>query len=143
NRFDYLLWYARDLGLVKFRQPYLPKSHEDGTAATYTWVVDETGRYRGMSASEKSVWAIPEGYEAYKPDNITSQGNPLVEFAHEGKRYSRKSKTPPRGLMQLAKAGRIHVAKNSIQYRRKLSDFGVVQVSELSSDTGTGSFTDD
>ncbi|MCK4622476.1 MAG: site-specific DNA-methyltransferase [Desulfuromonadales bacterium] len=143
NRFDYLIWFAKSKENVKFRQPYLPKSQEDGTASTYTWLRDLAGNYRGMSRGEKNTWQIPEGYEIYKPDNITSQGNPIVKFGFEGKDYSIRSKTTVDGLSRLAQAGRIHKAKNSIQYVRKLSDFGVVQVSELWGDTGTGSFTDD
>ena len=64
-----------------------------------------------------------------------------VEF--EGRQYSLRSKTTLVGHSRLAKANRIHKARNSIQYLRKLSDFSIVQVSELWSDTGTGSFTDE
>ncbi len=143
NRFDYLVWYARKKDNIKFRQPYLTKSHEDGTASTYSWIRDLSGDYRGLSANEKRGKKQPDGYSLYKPDNITSQGNPIVDFEFEGKSYSLASKTTVGGLERLAKAGRIHRAKNSIQYVRFLSDFGVVEVSKLWSDTGTGSFTDD
>ncbi len=143
NRFDYLLWYAKAKPSVKFRQPYLTKSHEDGTASTYTWLRDAGGNYRSMSREEKETGGTPSGYEIYKADNITSQGNPIVQFHFEGKDYDLRSKTTINGLSRLAQSGRIHKAKNSIQYVRKLSDFSVAQVSELWSDTGTGSFTDD
>ena len=76
-------------------------------------------------------------------DNITSQGNPIVEYTFAAKSYLFKSKTPPSGLSRLDKAGRLHVAKNSLQYVRRLDDFPLVEVSELWRDTGTGSFTDD
>jgi adenine-specific DNA-methyltransferase len=86
---------------------------------------------------------VPKGYHLYKPDNITSQGNPLVAFEFESGNYSFRSKTPPIGLSRLARAGRIHKARNSVQYVRNLDDFGVIQVSQLWGDTGTGGFTDD
>ena len=143
DRFDYLLWYGKDAERTKFRQPYLPKTREDGTASTYTWIRDARGDYRGMTKEEKSNGTVPSGYSVYKADNITSQGNPLIEYTFAAKSYLFKSKTPPNGLSRLDRAGRLHVAKNSLQYVRRLDDFPLVEVSELWRDTGTGSFTDD
>ena len=143
RRFDYILWYAKSIDKVKFRRPYVPKSHEDGTAGTYSWIRNNAGEFRALSKKEKQSMNVPDGFHLYKPDNITSQGNPIVPFCYEGKTYSFRSKTTIQGLAKLAKAGRIHKARNSIQYVRNLDDFSVLQVSQLWSDTGTGSFTDD
>ena len=143
DRFDYLLWYGKDAGCTKFRQPYLPKTREDGTASTYTWIRDARGDFRGMTKAEKLGRAVPDGYSVYKADNITSQGNPFVEYTFAAKNYRFKSKTPPRGLTRLDRATRLHVAKNSLQYVRRLDDFPLIEVSQLWEDTGTGSFTDE
>ena len=143
NRFDYLLWYAKDQGKLKFRQPYTKKARSEGTASTYTWIRRDDGHSRGMSKDEKDRGHIPDGYVVYKADNITSQGNPIVEFVHQGRTYAFRSKTPPIGLARLARAGRIHQASASLQYVRRIRDFPVIEVSKLWSDTGTGSFTDD
>ena len=143
DRFDFLLWYGKDSDCTKFRQPYLPKTREDGTASTYTWIRDDRGDYRGMTKDEKSGAKIPEGYFVYKADNITSQGNPFVEYRFAGKSYRFRSKTPISGLSRLDRADRLHVAQNSLQYVRRLDDFCVIEVSKLWGDTGTGSFTDD
>ena len=142
DRFDYLLWYGKNAERTKFRQPYLPKTRDDGTASTYTWIRDARGHYRGMAKEERSNSILPDGYVAYKPDNITSQGNPFVDYVLAGTSYRFRSKTPPNGLSRLDKAGRLHVARNSLQYVRRLDDFAVMEVSKLWSDTGTGSFTD-
>lgn len=143
SRFDFLLWYSKSKEHLKFRRPYLTKSHEDGTADTYSWIRDQKGDFRSLSSDEKESMEVPVGYNLYKPDNITSQGNPLVDFKFEGKDYTFRAKTTPEGLSRLVKAGRIHKAKNSVQYVRYIDDFGVIQVSQLWSDTGTGSFTDE
>ena len=143
DRFDYLLWYGKNSGCTKFRQPYLSKRRETGTASTYTWIRDARGDYRSMNKSEKSGADFPNGYFAYKADNITSQGNPLVEYTFAGKSYHFRSKTTHAGLSRLNRAGRLHVAKNSLQYVRRLHDFPVVEVSKFWADTGTGSFTAD
>ncbi|PBB39602.1 site-specific DNA-methyltransferase [Mesorhizobium sp. WSM3868] len=143
SRFDYLIWFGRDATKTKFRRPYLAKTREDGTADTYSWIRDATGDYRGLSKRERESGKIPEGFELYKPDNITSQGNPIVSTDFDGRPFQLRSKTTVAGLERLRKSDRLHGAKNSVQYVRKLSDFGVVQVSELWADTGTGSFTDE
>ena len=143
DRFDYLLWYGKEAGCTKFRQPYLPKTREDGTASTYTWIRDARGDYRGMTKAEKSGGTFSDGYSAYKADNITSQGNPLVNYTFAAKSYRFRSKTPPRGLLRLDRANRLHVAKNSLQYVRRIEDFPLIEVSKLWGDTGTGSFTDE
>ena len=109
----------------------------------YSWIRNEAGEYRALGRDEKESMQVPEGFHLYKPDNITSQGNPLVDFDFEGGQYTFRSKTPPPGLARLARAGRIHKAKNSVQYVRNLDDFAVIQVSQLWNDTGTGGFTDD
>lgn len=143
SRFDFLLWYAKKKDVLKFRRPFVTKSHEDGTADTYSWIRNEAGAYRALSRAEKETMSIPVGYHLYKPDNITSQGNPFVDFSFEGRSYSFRSKTTLSGLTRLGKAGRIHKARNSVQYVRNLDDFAAIQVSQLWSDTGTGSFTDE
>ena len=143
DRFDYLLWYGKDSDCIKFRQPYLPKNREDGTASTYTWIRDSRGEYRSMTKDEKSEIKVPHGYFIYKADNITSQGNPYIEYNLDGKSYRFRSKTTTNGLSRLEKANRLHIAQNSLQYVRRLDDFPVTEVSKLWKDTGTGSFTDD
>ena len=143
KRYDYLLWYGKDRGSLKFRRPYLPKSREEGNASTYSWLKNEHGEYRGMTQPEKDGQPVPQGFEIYKADNITSQGNPLLSIEFKGHQYELRSKTTAIGHTRLAKADRIHKARNSIQYIRKLNDFAVTPVSELWPDTGTGSFTDE
>src|SRR6185437_316445 len=48
----------------------------------------------------------------------------------------------PAGMMRLARADRIHVAANSFRYRRYQSDFGLTDIPNLWTDTGTGNFTE-
>ena len=46
-------------------------------------------------------------------------------------------------MKRLAAAGRIHVARNSIQYRRFADDFPYQERGNIWTDTRTGSFTDE
>jgi adenine-specific DNA-methyltransferase len=144
SRISYLLWYAKNRAKVKFRQLYTTKTREAGTAETYSWLKLRDGTMRGMTKAEKDgEVAIPDGAKIYKPDNITSQGNPEYTFTYRGKSVAAPYKASPSGMEKLALAGRIHVAKNSFQYVRFLEDFAALPIGNLWTDTQTGSFTGD
>ena len=147
---DFLLWYAKDPERLKVRklfeeQPVVPG---EGNAR---WVLLPDGSYRGVSAAERRREApLPEGARLYKPDNLKGQGasRSPQSFMFEGKEYhpganSHWKPSYPHGLQRLADAGRIHVAANSIQYRRFASDFPFKERGNLWTDTLTGSFTDE
>jgi adenine-specific DNA-methyltransferase len=147
---DFLLWFAKDKTKVKFNRLYQPQPVILG-AGNARWVLLPDETYRGVTAQEKrGEESIPEGARLYKPDNILSQGasKESQPFIFEGKKYLPNSNSHwkanyPLGMERLANAGRIHVAKNSIQYRRFADDFPFQQIGNIWTDTLTGSFTDD
>jgi adenine-specific DNA-methyltransferase len=144
DRFDFLLWYAKDISQTKYRQLYLGKSFEEGTASNYGWLELENGSRRGMNRSEKEAPdQIPYGGKVYKADNITSQGNPLLPFSFHAKTYQQTWKTNLDGMRRLGFANRLHIAANSLQYVRYITDFPVIPITKLWTDTATGNFTDD
>lgn len=144
DRCDYLLWFAKDIAQVKYRQLYLNKSLADGSAQNYGWLQFRNGFRRGMGRDERrSPDTVPSGARAYKADNIASQGNPLLPFEFRGRSYTQAWKTNLPGLARLAGAERLHVAANSLQYVRFLEDFSALPVTQLWTDTATGSFTED
>lgn len=144
NRFDFLLWYAKSRESVKYRQIYLEKSLDTGTATNYNWLEFADGTRRGMTKAEKANYQlIPNGTKVYKPDNITSQGNPLTPFEFKGKTYQQTWKTNIAGMKKLAERNRLHIAANSLQYVRYIDDFPYMAINKLWDDTATGSFTDD
>src|SRR4029453_7364184 len=105
----------------------------------------------GVKAAEaRGEEELPKGARLYNPDNIQSQGaaSEPQPFSFEGKTYlpggnSHWKANYPDGMNKLAAAGRIHVAKNSIRYRRFSDDFPFQQTGNIWTDTITGNFTDD
>ena len=147
---DYLLWYARDRDRLKVRklfdeQPAVPG---EGNAR---WALLPDGSYRGVTAAERRREApLPDGAKLYNPGDLQSQGaaREPQPFEFEGRVYqpgpnSHWKPNYPEGLERLAAAGRIHVAANSIRYRRFASDFPCRERGNLWTDTLTGSFTEE
>lgn len=147
---DFLLWYSKDKAKVKYNKVFQPQPVEPGKGNA-RWVLMPDGSYRGVTAAEKrGEDTIPAGARLYKPDNIQSQGasSSPQPFEHQGKVYSPGANSHwkanyPLGMERLAAAGRIHVAKNSIQYVRFADDFPFQQIGNIWTDTATGNFTDD
>ena len=147
---DFLLWYAKDHEKLKINKLYTRKPVKPGEGNA-SWVLMPDGTYRGVSNEEKrGEISIPEGARLYKPDNLVSQGasRELQPFKYLGKTYSPPSNSHwkanyPVGMDRLAAQGRIHVAKNSIQYRRFSDDFPFSEIGNIWTDTITGSFTDE
>ncbi|MFC1452815.1 site-specific DNA-methyltransferase [Verrucomicrobiota bacterium] len=145
---DFILWYARDKTTVKVRKLFEKEEPVLGEGNA-RWVLLPDGEYRGVTAAEKrGEEALPEGAKLYSPGDLQSQGpaSKPQPFEHEGKTYRPNDNNHwkanyPKGMQRLADAGRIHVAKNSIRYRRFFDDFPYKERGNIWTDTLTGSFT--
>lgn len=140
---DYVLWYGKNASLTKYRPAYQYKKIED-FLYEYKFKQDESG-YRDSKSryvdgdDQASVYAV-------KP--LTSQTNAtttLYDFSFRGDVYKsgkRQWATPIKGLERLTKANRVESRASSIGFVRFFHDFSVVPLSNIWTDTGTGSFTD-
>ena len=146
---DFLLWYSKDRAKVHFNKIFQPQPIEPGKGnALQIYFPD--GRYRGVKAAERrGEVSVPKDARLYKPDNIQSQGTAAgpQPFEYQGKTYfpgpnSHWKAKYPEGMERLAAAGRIHVSKNSIQYRRFADDFPFQQIGNIWTDTTTGNFSE-
>ena len=150
NMSDFVLWYTKSEDRGKSHNPFFRKDFIVGEGNA-RWLMFDDLTFRGITASEKRNSAVPEGAKPYKPDNIISQGRARARqpFEFRGKSYDTWDKNShwkanyPIGMYRLARAGRIHVAQNSIQYVRYHTDFDAAVHGNIWTDTGTGNFTDD
>lgn len=147
---DYVLWYAKDKKQIKYRQLYLPKEVGRAGAGSYDSVRLADGGYRRMTPDERAdPESVPAGSRIYVRDNLTSQGfrqNTTVPYTFEGKVYhpgaNSNWKTTVEGLDQLAKLNRLEASGDTLRFRRFIDDFPVYPLTNVWSDTATGSFTD-
>ena len=136
---DYLLWYARDIDRIKYRQLYRQKEPGDEGATAYRPVAE---------------LPLPRNHR-HDPtrlatsDQLTSQGESATsqDFEFEGKTFRPPKglhwKTTVEGLKRLADAGRIFLVGSTLRYLRFLDDFPVYPISNTWTDTGIAGYTAD
>ncbi|WP_424830568.1 site-specific DNA-methyltransferase [Ruegeria sp.] len=151
NVCDYVLWYSRKRDSMKVRQLFDEQPFELGQGNA-RWLEIDYCDYRGVSKKEATgEVAIPLNSRPYKPGDLSSQGRAKENqpFSYAGissdpfKKNSHWKPNYPVGMKRLLQAGRIHVAKNSFQYKRFHSDYPYMTRDNIWADTGTGNFTDD
>jgi adenine-specific DNA-methyltransferase len=145
---NYLLWYCKTLSLlIKYRQLYLDKT-SSGEFKVYNKVELADGTRRLMSEKEfENPNLIPKGSKIYRLDNLKSQGGTGFEVNFEGELFSSGSgkvwKTHAEGLECLKKANRIIKTGTTLGYIRYFDDFPLQEITNIWTDTITGSFTED
>ncbi|MFZ2145661.1 MAG: DNA methyltransferase [Sedimentisphaerales bacterium] len=101
---DYLVWYARDKSKLKYRQLYLPKIPGQSGATQYKYKLDREGNL--IEIPQNELTSVNPN-EVLTHDNLTSQGNPVIEYTYKGTTFRSNFKPPPKSLDNLAKAGRL------------------------------------
>jgi adenine-specific DNA-methyltransferase len=150
---SYVLWFARDIETVKYRQLFQEKVAGVGSGELYSLLRLPDGSERRATVDERhGRGPVPAGARFFRPDNLVSQTTRVGQTTVfpvevDGQLYLPRSggwKTNREGMDRLLAAGRIRPTKgNSIQYVRYLDDFPAVPFNNVWTDVGTGSFTDD
>ncbi len=148
---DYILWYGKSKDAqIKYRKLFY-RINRSYDSTTYRWLLNEDGFYRSIRANELTGKVkLPNGVKFYSPDSITSSNPSPVDqtFFYRGKKYSPGANSHwkanfPKGMENLAKAGRLHISTNSLRYIRMSDDFPWATFNNVWTDTLTGQFTDD
>jgi len=145
---DFLIWYAKDRGRVRYRAAYVPKEFGGDGAGAYGRIELPDGTRRSMTADERAgMAALPDAARIYRIDNLTSQRPPgdfPVELGGKTYRPSRGYwKTGPDGMGLLKAARRIEATSGGLYYVRFLNDFPCFALSNQWSDTGIAGFASD
>jgi adenine-specific DNA-methyltransferase len=145
---DYIIWYAKDLSRIKYRQLYLSRGGEGWV--NYNYIRAMNGEFRRMSKDEASDWsALPKEAEVYRRDNLTSTssaGEAANPFVFQGVSYSPhpggwKTSANP-GLQRLLRSERMEAYGKTLAYRRFAADFPWFKITNLWDDTVTGGFAE-
>ncbi len=137
---DYLVWYAKDHELMKFRPLFQPKPA--GTGTGYTWVELPDGTRRKMTKDERSdPEAIPRDLRPFFADNLLSSGfteSCFFDIELNGQIFPRQKyswKTNRSGIERLKFAHRLIAPAGLPNYVRYFNDFPVQVLHNMWDDT--------
>ena len=128
---DYLLWYAKDRSVLKYRPLFVQKVLGEEGATEYTNVELSDGTIR--SASEDEILGrqpLPEHARIFATDSAVSEGfrtNTSAPFAWKGITFdpgrTKNWKTSIEGMLRLCELGRILPKPGFRIYKRFFADF--------------------
>ncbi len=142
---DFIVWYARNLKNIKYRQVYLEKDIRE--LRGYNRVESPDGKVvRDITPEEvASPASINKAWRVFQTENLTSSGHSdslSAAFEYRGKAYSpavgNHWKTTQSGLQLLALAGRLTASGNTLNYKRYLEDFPVYPLTHSWQDISVG-----
>jgi len=147
---DFIIWYAKDINLLKYRQLLTIKEAGSEGATGYTLVENtESGEWRSMTKDEKNnISELPNNFKIFDGTPLMSTGetaNGSLPFEFQGKIYTAPKgshwKTSVEGLKKLSQINRIIAIGNRIEYKRYLDDFPVAPINNIWLGLGERGFT--
>jgi adenine-specific DNA-methyltransferase len=128
---DYVLWYAKDITKVKYRQIYLEK--DVGESSLYQLVELPSGEHRRMNEAERNKPStLPPSSKVFRHTSLES-ANPRFPFEFQGKVYNQRWKSNTAGLVRLGLR-----VEGSIQRVTPYSTGGIMPIFQWCSSRTTG-----
>jgi adenine-specific DNA-methyltransferase len=144
---DYLIWYARDIERVKYRQLFLEKFQGGQGSSAYSWIELSDGLRRKMAKAERDrKVSLPQEAKVYRLDNLTSQSpGTRYEVHFNGKKFFPKGywKTEEALMPRLIWARRAEATEGGLYYVRFIDDFPAYPLTNNWTDTTTAGFASD
>ncbi|MCI0534504.1 MAG: site-specific DNA-methyltransferase, partial [Verrucomicrobiales bacterium] len=149
---DYIVWYAKNIERVKYRQLYRDKALGGEGSSAYTYVQTDDGTRRLMTDKEQNnSEKLAPGIRAYRRDNLTSQsagrqkGEGAASWFHvafNGQDFTpgmqSRWKTNELGMERLRGANRLTSYGVTLAYVRFIDDFPAFPYSNFWDDTTIG-----
>lgn len=141
---DYLLWYAKDAALLKFRKMFVPQVAGEPGALEYKRVELENGDIKPISAFiEEGRLRLPNGAKIFATDSIVSKGgdDPDIVLSYEGRSFrlsckpNRHWKAGVEGTRRLWESNRLLRQEGLRIYKRYLADFPYREIVHVWTDT--------
>jgi adenine-specific DNA-methyltransferase len=145
---DYIIWFAKDKSVIKYRQIYLLKDSSPSSTRKYAEFSDLTRRTLTTDEQE-NFEKLASTPRLFVLDNLTSQSGgetTRLRINFQNNAYSPDPgfwKTNAVGMERLNNAKRLGVSGKTLRYVRFIDDFPVSPINILWTDTSTGSFTED
>lgn len=138
---DYIIWFAKDRGQIKFRKPLREKGLDADGASAYRTARSVDGSVRPLTKEELNGAPLPTGERVSRINDITSQSpGTRYDVQCKGTKFFPKGywKTQESSMERLLKAGRVQEGKRTLNYIRYLDDYLAYPFGNIWSDTGGG-----
>ncbi len=127
--YDYLLWYAKDKGRVKYRNLYVPKPLSGNTE--FKFLEEAPGKYRELMPDELArLDDLPYKDFVFKRSVLESSGftkSCTFEFEFNAQKFwprgGKSWRTNPEGMERLKEKGRLLVLGSKLYYKLFHADF--------------------
>lgn len=148
---DYIIWYAKDRNVYKYRKLFTPKEYGGEGGSMYKYIELENGRRLSIRDWEIETGKLfdyksrPKGSKVFRIGDLTSQtGGEGTRYpiTYKGKTYSvsgvnRGWRTNELGMQKVIAQNRLEPLKNTLGYVLYLEDFPVQNLSNLWTDTSS------
>ncbi len=145
---DFILWYAKDIEQVKYRQLYIPKEYGGEGSSGYKHIELSDGsrmsikEWESVTGKKYDYYSRPDGSKLFALSDLTSQtGSDSIRYPIEfkGKTYRIESnrgwRTSEKGMEKLKNLNRIEAMKNCLSYVLYFEDFPLQTLTNLWTDT--------
>ncbi len=143
NVYDYVLWYAKSPGAMKFRPIFREQRLED--EPEFRFLDSGGGLYRKFERSELDAIATRSAERIFKRSDLRSSGyTPTCVFdfklnEKDVKSEGKKSwRTNPTGVERLKLANRLFFLGDAIYFRQYHADFPLMNIENSWTDTAAG-----
>ncbi|MCS7210387.1 MAG: site-specific DNA-methyltransferase [Chloroherpetonaceae bacterium] len=128
---DYIVWYAKNREMVKYRRVLVEKELGVGAGEMFDNLEGPLGEIRKMTDEEiRNPNKIPTGWRAFGKDNLKRAGfspTATIEYEFCGRVFypgaTHQWKTNFEGLERLRKANWLIIAGDTLRYKRYFDDF--------------------
>ena len=139
--FDYVIWYAKDKELIKYRNLYASKNV--GKGSEFVYADEPDGSYRRLSTDEiEKFEATSNKYRVFKRSDLTSSGyTPSCTFPIDfnGQTFvtsgGKSWRTTRSGVTKLVEKNRLFVLGQKLYYKMYLNDFPYTSMINTWNDT--------
>lgn len=144
--YDYVLWYAKNKELVKYRKLFKKKDHML-IEAGYRRIEEPSGERNTLKSNQlKGLEPVPEGRRFQSSILVSAGASERGSLPYEfcGREYKPATgshwKTSVVGLRRLESANRLMAVSNTLTYVRYVDDFPVTEYNNVWSDTVRSTF---
>lgn len=144
RRLDYIVWFCKDASRVKYRKFIVAKSVEE--LGQYTQIVEDDFSLRPLNRAEKDDRSLINQSRIARLVSFTKPG-PGAKYAlqFEGRSFNPGTRWwgfPEESTKRIIKSGRIRRQGNSVASLRYWQDWAVDELSNIWTDTASGSSMD-